>query len=903
MRFAAPSFVFLGLALAWGGSSSPDPLRDRTSGWLASLAAGAAEVETITPAAAFALGEGETLHPELTATGWRARYFTQIALPSEGEFRFGVEVLGGEASLQLWNENGAELAAGEWSEDGAFWLELHALEAGTVALQVEFVARGRGPYRLRTLWEQKPAAGRGFPPEPIPSSAASVSAEVFEVGREGVEAFEGRVLLERKGCTNCHAPTESKSRAVGRRPGPDLARVGQRLHPTWLLRWMRSPDAVRPYPDMPDLIGDAGPDETHESESIAHYLLSLSSPANAERKDVEGGRELYHRIGCVACHGALEAPATVYDDPFLPSEAPAAEVIAPLGDLRGKWRHAELVEFLRDPADAYPDGRMPDLDLKLREARALATYLIGEWEEPEFTVDPARVELGARAFVRRGCAACHALEGLPADVEGAAEAPPLAALDPQRGCLSASDATTPRYDLSDEERRRLAAGIASVQRATGAPAPLDAARRKIANLGCASCHELDGSGGVPEELDVFFVSNDEEADLGDEGRHPPDLSGAGSKLTASWLREVLLGEERARPYVATRMPRYHKELVEDLPENLARLSGVTPDDDFDEPQVSDELVLAGRGLMDRTQLSCVACHVYKDFPPNGTVGPDLTRFAERLRYEWFVSYLWNPMRFNNSTRMPSFNGGGAGESTLRTVLGGDMLRQIDAMWAYFTLGEMMPPPEAVRPERKLGLAVGDEPRVLRTFLEGAGSRGIAVGFPVGVHFGFDAEAVRLVDVWQGDFLDASGAWAGRGGNVAGGTGPRVWAAPAGLPVRLGASGEELDFEATGKEAGARFRGYRVDKAGEPTFLYEVDGARVAERWTPRAAPTVGFTRRFEITEIVAEDVIWIFGGTGLVTMKDVQGGELFLEAEIGDASNFGIRPAGPSVSFELEVVP
>ncbi|MCZ6597334.1 MAG: hypothetical protein O7B99_06840, partial [Planctomycetota bacterium] len=561
----------------------------------------------------------------------------------------------------------------------------------------------------------------------------------------------------------------------------------------------------------------------------------------------------YHRVGCVACHGARETLAVLFDDEFLPDELPAVPPAAPLRDLGEKWRPVALERFLRDPAATHPDGRMPSFDLSLAEARQLAGYLLeGAWWELGREPDAAAVARGRETFGASGCTACHEHAGAPEH-----RSKPLGELNPARGCLDPDDTATPRYDLTRGEYAALAAGLRSVQRASGAPAPLDAARRRIAALGCASCHVIDGAGGPDEELDMYFVSLDEETDLGDEGRLPPDLSGVGFKLTTSWLREVLAGEGRARPYLAARMPRYAEEHVDMLPGDLARLAGVVPDTDALEPVANDELVMLGRGLMDRTQLSCVACHVYKDFPPNGTAGPDMTAFAERLRYEWYVAYMQDPMRYKAGTRMPSSGFGGV--STLKTVLDGDLYAQFDAMWAYFTLGEFMPLPDGVSPARTLQIPVREKPTVLRTFLENTGSRGIAVGYPVGVHFAFDAQACRLVEVWKGDFLDASGAWAGRGGRVAGGRGPVIWKAPEGPAISIAGASE------------ASFRGYRFDDDDRPVLFYDVGATRVEERWIPHVTPSERFERSFELSGVPAEAITVLNLGPGEHFLLELDG--------------------------------
>ncbi len=50
------------------------------------------------------------------------------------------------------------------------------------------------------------------------------------------------------------------------------------------------------------------------------------------------------------------------------------------------------------------------------------------------------------------------------------------------------------------------------------------------------------------------------------------------------------------------------------------------------------------------------------------------------------------------------------------------------------------------------LAPKDAPIILRTFMESnsAGTSAIAVGFPSQYHFGFDAQSMRLAEIWKGN---------------------------------------------------------------------------------------------------------------------------------------------------------
>ncbi|MFN3484700.1 MAG: hypothetical protein ACK44W_04365, partial [Planctomycetota bacterium] len=56
----------------------------------------------------------------------------------------------------------------------------------------------------------------------------------------------------------------------------------------------------------------------------------------------------------------------------------------------------------------------------------------------------------------------------------------------------------------------------------------------------------------------------------------------------------------------------------------------------------------------------------------------------------------------------------------------------------------------------------DEAIIYRNFIQGAGPRAIAVGYPEHAHLAFDANHMRLALLWRGDFIDASKHWVDRG---------------------------------------------------------------------------------------------------------------------------------------------
>jgi hypothetical protein len=303
-------------------------------------------------------------------------------------------------------------------------------------------------------------------------------------------------------------------------------------------------------------------------------------------------------------------------------------------------------------------------------------------------------------------------------------------------------------------------------------------------------------------------------------------------------------------------------------------------------------VLAGRRLVGDTGLNCITCHVIGDLPPVGTPGPDLERATLRNRYEWWRRYVQNPPRFKVGTRMPTFFATGRG--TVVDVYGGDPVRQSEAIWAYLSLGDRMPvPPGAVAGES--AVRVEDRPVVLRAFLGDAGSRAIAVGFPAGLHFAFDAQSCRLVSGWRGDFVDARGSWSGRAGETLAGRGGTVWTAPDGPAIVVGASVDPR------VEQVARFAGYRLDATGVPTFRYVIGRATIEERVEPEDSGR-RFRRTLAVTGLDVGEPVWFASGPAMEDVRAVEAAGR-REAISGSGPWLGFAPDADSVKFEARYRP
>lgn len=453
-------------------------------------------------------------------------------------------------------------------------------------------------------------------------------------------------------------------------------------------------------------------------------------------------------------------------------------------------------------------------------------------------LDPALARDGEALFLTLGCTACHE-PALPRPA-ALASVPPFASLQPNRGCMAEFPAhRLPNYFFTAEERSAIDLVLAQPAALDEPlPAPL-ALANTMSRLGCINCHRRDGVGGPSAETNARFVSDDF-AELGDEGRLPPDLTGVGNKLRLSALREVLAKGTKIRPYMKTRMPVFGAANIGDLLVHLAASDAMNAD--AVEPPFTETAAIAGHRLTGLEGVACIQCHTAGGHPSLGVPAIDLALMHRRLRPGWFASHLLDPQRANPGTRMTSFWGNDGTDRIFPTVEGGDPERQVAAIWSYLSLGDSMPLPHGIVPDQSAyALTPMTEPIVFGANMHGASARTLAVGLPESAHYAWDMEHGRLALCWHGAFMSAEGAWHGRNASVQSPAGTNILHPPPGHAVELldnrtSAWPLPKDRSPDGTRHDQwRTRGVERDSERRPIFLLERDGVRVREHIVPRLA--------------------------------------------------------------------
>jgi mono/diheme cytochrome c family protein len=253
---------------------------------------------------------------------------------------------------------------------------------------------------------------------------------------------------------------------------------------------------------------------------------------------------------------------------------------------------------------------------------------------------------------------------------------------------------SPDYSFSDEDRKGLQSFIRSAMPSLLHRVPIEVSQRYVDRFRCNVCHDRDGD---PNLLgDVLY----EESLTGLPPERVPNITWVGEKLHRQWMENQFAGrlEYRARPWMKLRMPRYPTRAF-DLASGLAAEHGIVDlqplalTTDAKSVSLGHQLTLqAPRGFF------CVQCHAVGEQPPAGASdhrGVNFVYVRDRIRRDYFIRWITNPLRLDPGSKMPTFAPDGK-MTNIATVYGGDAQRQFAAIWEYLrSLKKQMSEPTTV----------------------------------------------------------------------------------------------------------------------------------------------------------------------------------------------------------------
>src|SRR5579871_672958 len=168
--------------------------------------------------------------------------------------------------------------------------------------------------------------------------------ERFYTNAKGDATQGGQLLLSELNCVSCHRAGEISAR----KQAPILDDVATRVRISYLRKLLTDPQAVKPGTTMPKVMAD-DPKRDQKIDALVHFLAANGGP-KPDRPDLRGvilGRDLYGKVGCVACHGPRDG---------IGHSVATNAVVVPLGDLNAKYSISGLASFLENPRRLRPSG-------------------------------------------------------------------------------------------------------------------------------------------------------------------------------------------------------------------------------------------------------------------------------------------------------------------------------------------------------------------------------------------------------------------------------------------------------------------------------------------------------------------------------------------------------------------
>jgi len=498
----------------------------------------------------------------------------------------------------------------------------------------------------------------------------------------------GRELLANLNCTGCHRLQDMD------RPqmlGPDLTNVGTKLSREWIYKWLKEPRTLTDADGNVTVDGVENEDEPRmpwfrltedELRALSAYLSTLrSKPVEAYKISpavvaswsknpalVEQGELRFRQMFCSTCHSLAVTRGGE-------TKLVGGDIGPELTKVGTKVKPDWLVAWLRDPHGYLPHSKMPRYGWSDEDLFQVTQYIETKLTDPDLLKSvpdlgapaDAEIQAGRRLFSEKGCAGCHAIEGVGLQKDFG---PDLSALGGKNvsqlefgtskiprnlisyiqakitNPLSVNPAARmPQYNLTPVDLDAVTTALLGM---TGIPATSGMEKLLVPKRHAA--FQAAGEFGKVYERYKCYVCHQFN---GDGGTLAPDLSYEGSRANRQWLIQFLRNPQTLRPTLVLRMPQFN--MSEQEAATVADYFGMVlqnPDVNpasVNRQDLSPQQAALGKQLYD-VKYQCQACHTIGS--TGGYVGPSLNDAGNWLTAAWIEAWLQNPQALVPGTIEP-----------------------------------------------------------------------------------------------------------------------------------------------------------------------------------------------------------------------------------------------------------
>ncbi len=520
----------------------------------------------------------------------------------------------------------------------------------------------------------------------------------------------GRQVIAKFNCIGCHRLQDIDRPAM---LGPDLTSVGTKVSREWIYKWLNEPrtltdtdgnvtvDGVATSPRMPkfslseqELSALSAYLSVQRAKSVQPYRFNARVVAVVAKKGDASdlGKIRFNQMFCVTCHAlAVDrgGETTLIGGDIGPELTKVGSKVKP------EW----LVSWLRDPQGYLQHTKMPQYQWSDQDMYEVTTYILKRLTDPDLLKDvpqlgkptDAEVQLGKSLFVEKGCAECHAIEGVipeknfapnlsafgmvagPYLEEGHKARKQPASLHFIKGNVSSFDVIVskvpkflisfiqekvtnpasvtpktnmPQFHMSQTDVRDLTTALLSM---TGTPITTNGHNSLVIPRAHAEFHPNGKFGQLYERYKCYVCH----AFNGYGGTLAPDLSNEGSRSQHKWLVEFLKNPQTLRPTLTVRMPEFNMSdedattIADYISTELRSTSVGAVKTDAKEftPQMAEH----GKQLYE-AKYQCQSCHTIG--ASGGYVGPSLNNAGNWLTPSWIEAWLRNPQSLVPGTIEP-----------------------------------------------------------------------------------------------------------------------------------------------------------------------------------------------------------------------------------------------------------
>ncbi len=501
----------------------------------------------------------------------------------------------------------------------------------------------------------------------------------------------GRELLAELNCQGCHRLPGIERPAM---LGPDLTNIGTKASRKWIYKWLKEPRTIvdkdgnvtvngcetEEEPRMPtfrlteaEVRGLSAYLSVQRAKALEPYKIDPRVVAAWSKNPelISLGELRFRQMFCSTCHSLAVTRAGE-------TKLIGGDIGPELTKVGSKVNSDWLMAWLRDPQGYLPHTRMPRYGWSDEDLYKVTQYITTKLTDSDLLTGVPQLEqpteeeiqLGHRLFLEKGCASCHAIEGLSPQKDfgpdlsalggknaselefGAAKIPHHLVAYIQAKLQDPTSvnpaARMPQYNWNQNDLDAVTTALLSMKGppATSALQNLVVPRKEVSfhptgsfgevyeRYKCYACHQFNGYGG----------------DLA------PDLTYEGSRAQRQWLVDFLKNPQTLRPMLILRMPQFNMSdkdagTVADYMTMVLQHPAANPAS-VDAKHFTPAMVALGKQLYE-VKYQCQACHTIGG--TGGYVGPNLNNAGGWLTPAWIEAWLKNPQALIPDTIEPRRN--------------------------------------------------------------------------------------------------------------------------------------------------------------------------------------------------------------------------------------------------------